>query len=81
MERDLIYILINRERDRQDAKWGPQRDNTLPEWATILGEEYGEACQEVLRVHFGEKSKSELIAELVQVAAVAVVWLEQLDYE
>jgi hypothetical protein len=27
------------ERDRQDAKWGPQ-DHTLPEWIAILVEEY-----------------------------------------
>ena len=66
------------ERSRQDKKWGEQ--NHLPAyWMTILGEEFGEACQEALRVEFGAKSTDDLRAELIQVAAVAVGAVERLD--
>ena len=43
---------------------------------TILGEEYGETCQEALRMHFGSKDDVDYIGELVQVAAVAVAAIE-----
>lgn len=69
------------ERARQDAKWGVQ--NHSPEvWLTILGEEYGEACQAALSDRFGgnaEKLCGQLRAELVQVAAVAIAMIEWMD--
>lgn len=70
------------ERDRQDAKWGIQ-NHTLSYWVGILGEEYGEFCQAVNETVFdnGEKERAKggadnLIAELTQVAAVAVGAIE-----
>lgn len=69
---------IRKERARQDAKWGDQILHTDEIWTAILGEEYGEAAQEVLRSHFGNKPKQDLYAELIQVAAVATVWCEAL---
>ena len=44
---------IRHERFAQDEKWGPQHhSNEL--WSSILGEEYGEACQALLKEKFGE---------------------------
>lgn len=42
---------IARERDRQDAKWGPQNHSPL-EWMAILSEEVGEAAKEALEHHW-----------------------------
>ena len=103
-----ILTDITLERDRQDAKFGPQRhqDSVAPNfdspealarwyempteedakyntdtrfargdgtWADILVEELAEAIAAAF------KSPEELRAELVQVAAVAVAWIEDLD--
>lgn len=66
---------ISAERRHQDAKWGSQRHLDDTYWATILGEEFGEACQDAL-----EANPVGLREELIQVAAVAVAWIEALDY-
>lgn len=66
------------ERERQDAKWGEQNHNPFV-WLGVLGEEYGEACQAVLKAHFGGKPVSHYRDELIQVAAVAVAMIECLD--
>lgn len=75
--RDRIYKHIDDERDFQDAKFGDS-DDRRPEsiWLTILTEEVGEVAQEVLK-----DDRVKLREELVQVAAVAVKWLEKLDKE
>ena len=65
------------ERELQDRKW--QEQNHGIEWMSILGEEFGEACQEFNRVHFASCSDKNLRAELIQVAAVAVAMVECLD--
>lgn len=80
MIQEEIFEQIRLERERQDRKWGTPQPNTLPEWAAILGEEYGEACQEILRVHFGGVDHSNLETEVIQVAAVCVALLENLWY-
>lgn len=73
-----IFSILD-ERERQKEKWGMQRHD-WGWWAAILGEEYGEACQEMLRNHFGNKDNlSELREELIQVAAVAVAIVEHVD--
>lgn len=93
--RDVV-LEVDRERDRQDEKWGqqnhpngrvggrieheaaiearfrcqsngPGEDN----WRDILDEEIAEA--------YAATSDAELRAELVQVAAVAVAWVETID--
>lgn len=48
---------------------------TLFDWASILGEEYGEVCKAVNDYEFGSQAQGDLedvYKELVQVAAVAV---------
>ena len=77
-----VLQLVRDERLRQDAKWGVQHQLDVCLWMTILGEEYGEACQAALdsRPHSrtGQQTIDDYCAELVQVAAVAVAALEDL---
>lgn len=69
---------ILRERARQDAKWGEQNYDP-PVWMTILMEEVGEASECVLHEEFGGSEAQNLREEVVQIAAVAVAFLEFLD--
>jgi hypothetical protein len=51
-------------------------------WNAILSEEVGESAQEVLTLEWGEEAgggHGNLREELVQVAAVAVAWIEAID--
>lgn len=73
---------ILKERDRQDQKWGEQ--NHFPQfWTGILGEEYGEFCETVNEtVFFNGSNKGgyqNMREEAVQVAAVAIAFLECLE--
>lgn len=75
--RALILRSISVERDLQDEKWGgvpgvDRRDDHT--YAAVLGEEFGEACQAWI-----ELDVSALREELIQVAAVAVAWVEEID--
>lgn len=76
---DGILEEIRRERKRQDRKWGADRnlENTL--WLTILVEEVGEVADTILE-HYPPKTMSAALkAELIQIAAVAVAWIENID--
>lgn len=76
---------VEAERERQDMKWGQQ--NHEPQyWMGILGEEFGELCQAVNETVFNngpeERTKggyNNMRTEAVQVAAVAVAFVEMLD--
>lgn len=68
MSTEKILEQIRWERQRQDAKWGEQNHKDLF-WLGILTEEIGEVAKELLE----ERDPAE---ELIQVAAVAVAWLE-----
>jgi NTP pyrophosphatase (non-canonical NTP hydrolase) len=74
--RGAIYREIDAERDRQDRLFPNQIDNGNLEWAVVLAEECGEVAHEVLEQNRGAQNGRELHAELVQVAAVAIAWLE-----
>lgn len=84
MSRADIYALIDAERARQQAKWGGPH-----EWgkgdcsssdvepivkAAVLAEECGEVARAVL-----DYDDEQVRTELVQVAAVAVAWLEAIE--
>jgi hypothetical protein len=93
--RDLVLLQIEAERLSQDAKWGQQDhpDGTsavytetaerarilcsvrhaegVGTWNLILLEEVAEAC--------AETDPAKLREELIQVAAVAVAWIEAID--
>ena len=66
------------ERDRQDAKWGPQ-DHRLSEWLVILMQEVGDLAAATLAHQFGTDDHPELDwrKEAIQVAAVALSITEQ----
>lgn len=62
--------LVLGERKRQDEKWGADRNLDDMTWLTILTEEVGETAETIL------KELPSTQAELVQVVAVALAWLE-----
>ena len=72
MNRIVIFNLINQERDLQDVKWGalPRYLSDMV-WLTILMEEVGECAKAILM-----RDWSNLKLEIIQVAAVAIAWLE-----
>lgn len=73
---ERVLEKIRQERKRQDDKWGPQREHPDLLWNAILAEEVGEVSRAIL-----ERDRANLRDELVQVAAVAVCWLEAMDAE
>lgn len=68
-----IFEEVFTERMRQEGKWGEQNHGS-PLYLTILTEEVGEVAKAIL-----EHRRDEVRAELVQVAAVAVAFVECLD--
>lgn len=81
-ETEGVLSEILEERERQDAKWG-QQNHDPAWWMTILGEEFGEACEAALQAAFSEDGPdrpwSDYREELVQISAVAVAAIECLD--
>lgn len=81
-----VLVEVADERGRQRRKWGVQ-EAPAAVWMTILGEEFGEACREVLAMRGGHRpdgvsdpaADARLRVELVQLAAVAVQTVEALD--
>lgn len=78
--RERVLGAISAERNRQIELWGEQRHDP-GRWLAILGEEFGEVAKEVVEGLFArcDLSTDPLRAELVQLTAVAVAWLEALD--
>jgi hypothetical protein len=84
MNRPDIYAAIDAERTRQAQKWAGPHPWGLGDCSSgavdyivkvaVLTEEVGEVARAVLDL----EHTSRLRAELVQVAAVAVAWLESL---
>lgn len=94
-DRGVILAEIAEERARQDTKWGEQNhpDGTS-RGAAFLADRARRACQkaaaegkvtwrhifdEEWAEAFAEEDPAKLRAELVQVAAVAVAWIEAID--
>lgn len=83
---ELIEVLdeVQRERVKQDRKWG-QQNHVGAHWLAILMEEVGEAAQCVCKADIPPVShdtsvwRQGLRDELIQVAAVAVAWIEAHD--
>ena len=71
-----VWDEIQKERERQDNKWGEQNHHPLI-WNNILGEEYGEACKHTIEAIENDYSKYR--KELIEVAAVAIAAVESLD--
>ena len=77
-----VFEMVANERCLQDKKWGIQ-NHPYEKWVGILGEEYGEYCQAVNETIFdnglearAKGGRMNMIAELVQVAAVAFAAVE-----
>jgi len=70
-----IVDAILQERQRQDHAWGTPEIRAHDPWPAILGEEFGEVCRATL----GNPDAGDLRKELIQVAAVAVAWIEALE--
>lgn len=64
---------LKSERERQNEKWGEPNHHAY-KWLAILGEEYGEACKDILDVN-----PLNYRNELLQVAAVAIAAIESFD--
>lgn len=83
-----IAAEILAERKRQDEKWGEQNHSPV-EWLAILGEEVGEATQNIVNAHFSKQHYQSIHyriqqlkdcrIELIQVAAVVISMIESLD--
>ena len=63
------------ERKHQDREWPGQATAEDTPWLAILTEEVGE----VARATLGNEDAGNLRQELIQVAAVAVAWVEWMD--
>lgn len=75
--KDHIYAAINNERHDQDRQWGTiPRGLSLPKWTAILTEEVGEVARAVI----DDQPLKELRQELVEVAAVAVAIIEEIEH-
>jgi len=94
MEKEFNRVVkdVEAERIRQNNKWGEQHHHPI-EWLAILMEEVGEASKEIVDWNFGNKSDdgtkfdktiqdlriADYRTEMVQVAAVAIQMIEDLD--
>ena len=75
---DKVLDLIREERAKQDAVWGESHDPGNSVMLAVLTEEVGEVAKALIDRWPMPCDVAELRAELVQVAAVAVRWLEVL---
>ena len=73
-QKEVIEDVLE-ERNRQDEKWGADRDLNPGLWGLILSEEVGEVANAFLEMD-GDIITTEAYDELIQVAATAVAWAE-----
>lgn len=82
-----VMNLVGDERARQIARWGgrsgdgvenPSQSNYMR--LRVLAEEFGEVAEAMGRTEDGNGTR-DLKTELIQVAAVAVAWIEALEDE
>lgn len=89
---EAIFTDIHNERIRQERLRAEGRfkytcadpQMAVGDKALALGEEYGEVCQAVLEekdLSYDKHTTTNVRKELVQVAAVAVAWIEAIDKE
>lgn len=83
--KDWAARSIDKERERQDAKWGVQ-NHTSEWWLAILVEEVGELAQVILETHFDNgpaaahlRGLDKIRHEAVECAAVAKALVECID--
>ena len=71
-----VFKQIQEERDRQDQLWG-QQDHHPMVYQNILMEEVGEVSNAILEME--GRDSEHIREELIQVAAVAIGFIEALD--
>lgn len=76
--RRLILEEIRAERARQVEKWG-ERDHDPFTLCTILAEETGEVARAAHDARYADGTLDQLRKEAIQVAAVALQFVETLD--
>lgn len=76
---ERIFAAIRAERQRQDEKWGPDHDPGDGVLLAVLLEEVGEVATELIGRWPEPAWPAWVKAELIQVAAVCVRWLELLE--
>lgn len=69
---------VSSERLKQNDKFGDQKHD-IYKWLAILGEEVGEVNKAALHTEYGGPESGNVREELVQVAAVAVKMIENID--
>lgn len=77
-----IIAMVRRELQRQRDKWGIERNHSEGHWCLILSEEVGEVANAILEDGGGigpTTISRAVVNELVQVAAVAVAWAENIE--
>lgn len=70
-----VNVLVANELQRQRDKWGIQ-DRHPQMWMNILMEEVGEASKAMMEAHFRGGNPDDYVEEMVQVAAVAMVAID-----
>ena len=73
IQKNVIQDIL-KERERQDAEHGEDRNLLPSEWLLILGEEFGEVCTGIANWDIDS-----IREEAVQVAAVAIAMVECID--
>lgn len=77
---DQSLAMAHAERLQQLKKWGPQHYD-LPTWITILTEEVGELSAEVLKTRVdGVVTNDAIVAEAIQIAAVAMAIVQDVKH-
>lgn len=78
---EILFDVLN-ERQRQNNKFGANRTQHPFLWNTILVEEVGEASKDSLDMYFSDNPDEALKRyrkELIEVAAVAIATIQDLD--
>lgn len=84
MTRDVALALIHAERDRQEAewagvhRWGSGSCSSVAVATIVKSAVLQEECGEVARAVLDDEPAN-LLAELTQVAAVALAWMESIE--
>ena len=74
-----ITLDIAQECNRQDEKWGANREHDPFIWLAILTEEVGELAQAILRSCFNEAEIQNVREEAIHVIAVTIQLVDCLD--
>jgi NTP pyrophosphatase (non-canonical NTP hydrolase) len=75
---ERVLLAVVEERASQDSRFGQQDHEDLI-WGSLLAEELGEVHKAVNDYMFKGAPHRDVRMELVQVAAVAVAWVEAID--